>query len=96
MIENFTSSDKYLYHYTSADTTFEYIIGNHTLQFSSYIGTNDPKESKVWEFDLGTNGGCDLGNYKMTKMSEWLSVALKGKAKLACFSMDSDAVLEQF
>lgn len=89
MIENVTSSDSYLYHYTSTDVALEYIIANHTLQFSSYVGTNDPKESKSWEFDLGTNGGTDLGKYKMSEMSGWLSVALKGEAKIACFSMDS-------
>lgn len=89
MIENVTSSESYLYHYTSADIALKYIIANRTLQLGSYVGTNDPKESKVWEFNLGTNGASDLGSYKMTEMSEWLSVALKGKAKIACFSMDS-------
>lgn len=89
MIESVTSSESYLYHYTSAEIALKYIIANRTLQLGRYVGTNDPKESKMWEFDLGTNGAADLGSYKMAEMSEWLSAALKGKAKIACFAMDS-------
>jgi len=92
MIENITSSSQYLYHYTRADIALDYIIRNHTLQFGSYTGTNDPKESKFWEFDLGTNEERDLGKYRMAELSEWLSLALKGKTKLACFSMDANGL----
>jgi hypothetical protein len=92
MIENITSSKQYLYHYTKACTALDYIVANHTLQLGSYTGTNDPKESKIWEFNLGINEERDLGKYKMSELSEWLSMALKGKTKLACFSMDSDGL----
>lgn len=92
MIENVTSSKQYLYHYTKACTALDYIVANHTLQFGCYTGTNDPKESKIWEFNLGTNEKRDLGKYKMSELSEWLSVALKGKTKVTCFSMDSEGL----
>jgi hypothetical protein len=90
MIENITSSNQLLYHYTRADTALEHILKGRTLQLGSYIGTNDPKETKIWEFDLGTNENRDLGRYNMAELSEWLSSRLKGKAKVACFSMDGE------
>jgi hypothetical protein len=61
MIENITSSNQLLYHYTRADTAFDHILKSRTLQLGSYIGTNDPKETKIWEFDLGTNENRDPG-----------------------------------
>ncbi|OGI65958.1 MAG: hypothetical protein A2W18_00160 [Candidatus Muproteobacteria bacterium RBG_16_60_9] len=55
------SAEELLYHYTNATTALDYIVKNRTLRFGIYIGTNDPKESKAWEFDLGTNANRDLG-----------------------------------
>lgn len=92
MIENITSSKQFVYHYTKAHIALDQILKNRTLQFGNYSGTNDPKESKNWEFDLGTNEERDLGKYKMTELSEWLSSELKNKTKLACFSMDAEGL----
>ena len=90
MIENITSSKQFVYHYTRADTALDHILKDRTLQFGNYDNTNDPKESKNWEFDLGTNEERDLGKYKMSELSGWLSSELKHKTKLACFSMDTE------
>jgi hypothetical protein len=90
MIENFTSSEKYLYHYTTMEAAIDHIITSRTLKMGKYTETNDPKESKCWQFSLGTNESRDLGQYNTSELSEWLSSALKGKAKLACFSMDAE------
>jgi hypothetical protein len=89
MIENLTSTDQFIYHYTSARTALDYILKKRSLRFGSYINTNDPKETKTWQFDIGTNEKRDLGKYNMTELSEWLSKELKQKAKLACFSTDT-------
>lgn len=89
MIENLTSADKFLYHYTSSSTAIEHILKDRSLRLGSYTKTNDPKESKTWQFSLGTNESRDLGKYKMEEMSNWLSNELKLKTKLACFSMDT-------
>jgi hypothetical protein len=89
VIENFTSADKFLYHYTSSSTAMEHILKDRSLRLGSYTKTNDPKESKTWQFSLGTNESRDLGKYKMEEMSNWLSNELKLKTKLACFSMDT-------
>lgn len=89
MIEHVTSTDAFLYHYTKASIARDFIFKNGTLLFSRYAETNDPKETKTWQFDLGTNHNIDLGAYKMDELSTWLSKELKHSARLACFSMDS-------
>lgn len=88
MIENVSSIETYLYHYTKAKTALDFILQNLTLCLGNYTKTNDPKESKSWEFGLGSNEKRDLGKYNTIETSRWLSTELKLRAKLACFSMD--------
>ena len=83
MIENITSSDQLVCHYTKARTAIDFILKDRTLLFGSYINTNDPKESKNWEFNYGTNEGRDLAKYNMKELSEWLSSNLKNYSKIA-------------
>jgi hypothetical protein len=90
MIENLTIADKYVYHYTKAHIALDHIIKERSLRFGKYINTNDPKETKTWQFDIGTNENRDLGRYNMNALSEWLSRELKLKTKLVCFSTDTD------
>jgi hypothetical protein len=88
MIEHAASSDLYVYHYTKASTALDFILKNSTLQFGTYTRTNDPKETKTWEFDAISFKDHDLSNYNSAEMSRWLSNELKPKAKVACFSTD--------
>lgn len=92
MIVGVTDSEKYLYHYTSAETAINAILKNRTLMFSTYTETNDPKERKGWLFDFGTNEQRDLGIYMQTEQSGWLSGAFKSKTLLACFTRDEGAL----
>ncbi|EAT13601.1 DUF2971 domain-containing protein [Bermanella marisrubri] len=89
MIESIKSEKQYFYHYTKAETALDFILKNRNLRLGSYDQTNDPKETKSWKFNFGTNENRDLSKYKMEELSAWLSFELKGKAKLLCFSMDS-------
>lgn len=89
MIEQVTSSDAFLYHYTKASTARDFIFKNRNLRFGRYSETNDPKETKTWQFDLGTNSNIDLGAYNIDELSTWLSSRLKRLAMLTCFSMDA-------
>jgi hypothetical protein len=89
MIHGFRDVDELVYHYTSADTAFNHILKDGTLRLGSYAGTNDPKESKTWQFSLGTNENRDLGKYKLQETSDQFSALLKANAKLACFATDS-------
>jgi hypothetical protein len=89
MINGFRNADELVYHYTSAGTAKEHILRNGTLRLGTYAGTNDPKESKTWQSDLGTNQNRDLGKYKFQEMSRQFSALLKANAKLACFATDA-------
>lgn len=88
MIENVNDANALLYHYTTASKAREYILKNRSLMLGNYTKTNDPKETKTWQFNLGTNGERDLGAYNMAEESAWLSQELKHRARLACFCMD--------
>lgn len=88
MIEHVATVDQCLYHYTNVDRALNHILKTRMLRFGAYTNTNDPKEAKTWQFDLGTNENRDLGAYKMAETSAWLSNRLKERARLLCFSMD--------
>ena len=88
MINGVRSADQYVYHYTSANTARNYILKDATLLLSPYASTNDPKETKDWQFGLGTWQNRDLGKYKHSALSSWLSAELKRRTRLACFSTD--------
>jgi hypothetical protein len=90
MIENISSIDRYVYHYTKAETARDYILKSGTLRLDSYAATNDPKETKQWEFGLGTSREISLNGYKHLELSAWLSNELKRRTRLACFSMDKN------
>ncbi len=88
MIYGLRDHERYVYHYTRVSVACDFILKDRTLRFSSFSRTNDPKESKDWEFNLATYRGRDLGAYKFQETSQWFSAALKSNAKLACFSLD--------
>lgn len=88
MLEHVSAADAYVYHYTSAAIAENYLLKDFTLKFGSYSTTNDPKETKTWEFGLITFEDRDLGGYKHSALSAWFSNELKSRAKLACFAAD--------
>jgi len=89
MIHNVKDSDQYIYHYTSAETAEKFILANGTLRFGSFRFTNDPRESKDWEFSLSSSQH-DLGDYDCESVSRDVSAALKDQAYLACFVRDKE------
>lgn len=46
----FNSHNKYIFHYTTLDTALRYILRTRQLRLGPYANTNDPRESKDWEF----------------------------------------------
>ncbi len=88
MIYSLRDADKYIYHYTKACTAINFVLKNLTIKLGSFAGTNDPKESKDWSFNLGTRTNRDLGPYSLAELSSQLSQRLKSQARLACFSSD--------
>jgi hypothetical protein len=92
MIYHADSADQYVYHYTRGDVARDFILKDRTLRLGRLLHTNDPRETKDWEFDLWTSGAHDLGKYKMPEISNWMSNALKANVRLACFSRDTPPV----
>lgn len=82
------SRETYVYHYTKHTTALDYILNQGTLQLNPFSGVNDPRENKAWRFAL------ELSDWQGREIEEWdrasdkISSIIKGKAKLACFSMD--------
>mgnify|MGYP003677008845 CR=1 FL=1 len=89
MICDVKESERLLYHYTSLSRARDLILPTGKLRMGRYSGTNDPKESKAWEFDLGTNQNRDLGAYRGREVSNRLSATLKDRCRVLCFSMDT-------
>ena len=46
------SADRFVYHFTSAETSKDYILPTLKLRFSSYTKTNDPYETKNWSITI--------------------------------------------
>ena len=92
MIESVRSSDRYIYHYTKPETAIDFILPNGNLRFSPFRETNDPKESKEWFFEYGSNEGRDFAKYNAAQLSAWLSSTLKDSAQLLCFSGDKEGL----
>jgi len=66
------------------------IVKTRNFRFGRYIETNDPKETKDWTFDLGTNENAKFGSYgEWQAQSRWLSDKLKSNTRIACFSLDT-------
>lgn len=84
----FKDRDRFLYHYTPANTVIQHILKNKQFKLGKYINTNDPKETKTWQFSIGTNENRDLSGYLLEELSEKFSYALKHKTNLGCFSQD--------
>jgi len=81
---------RFVYHYTSADTAITHILPSRKLRLSPYTKTNDPKESKGWQFFTGTNENRSLDPYPVQKISEEMTFAFKANTKLFCSSIDGD------
>ena len=84
----FNDKNRFLYHYTSARTAIDYILKDKQLKLGRYFNTNDPKETKTWQFSIGSNENRDLSGVSLTEISEKFTRALKHKTNLACFSQD--------
>jgi hypothetical protein len=88
MINGITDHTEFVYHYTKIATALNDILKDRTLLLGEYATTNDPKESKAWEFGLVTFENRDIGAYPHSKLSAWFSHELKSRTRLACFSKD--------
>ena len=86
--------ERFVYHYTSRDVGLTHILAERQLKVAPFSSTNDPRESKDWEFDLYWKGGRKLP--KIKSHAEWKRTATelaKGTAKLLCMSSDDQVAV---
>ena len=89
LFETECDQDRFVYHYTTAETAFDGILQTHTLRFSPFANVNDPRESKDWQIGLaGGPGGTSSSEMLLTFNAE-INNAAKVKCKLLCFATDS-------
>lgn len=81
--------DLYLYHYTKVETARDCILRSRSLKIGSFRNTNDPKETKDWEFNFAL-GELEPGIEETNLASRALSNEIKSKAKVLCFSKDKN------
>lgn len=88
LLYTFADPERMVYHYTRSATVIDHILAKRQLRFCGLAATNDPKESKQWHFDAGTNGVGDLGKYPLAELSARMSAKFKEQTSLVCFSKD--------
>jgi len=82
-----------LFHYTRGNTAVEHILGKRKLRLSPMGLTNDPLEFKDWSFVLVGSGLPPNGIDSKHFQSEFeLNKVIKERAKLACFTADSEQI----
>ena len=82
-----TDPNKYLYHYTTAETALEHILVSNELRFSPLIYTNDPRETKDWEFSCNIDG-IDKSK-ELPDIYDLFKEELQKKCKVVCFTRDN-------
>lgn len=85
-------NDRYIYHYTCAETALTHILPDKRLRMSKYPDVNDPRESKEWAFSILCPSGS-LAPGEALKLSADLSVKMKGYLRMLCFSTDGSPLV---
>jgi hypothetical protein len=88
------SAEKYVYHYTSAQTLTDHILPTRRLRFSRFENVNDPRESRKWAFNfIKYSSALDA---RVEEISEGFNHHLKRDWRIGCFVSDTDgAVVSQ-
>lgn len=84
--------NKYLYHYTTSNVALEHILVNAELRFSPLFNTNDPKESKDWEFSYRLDS--NNRDAEFPRIAHLLKDELQQHCKVVCFTRDDPKKFE--
>jgi hypothetical protein len=89
---NIGDPNKYLYHYTTSSIALEHILANAELRFSPLINTNDPKETKDWEFSYRLDS--NNRNAEFPAIADLFKDELQQHCKVVCFTRDDPKKFE--
>ena len=83
----------FLFHYTTAETLIEGILPEGRFELGSFASLNDPRESKDWNFGLGTRLGWDgVTDEFIDNVQREATGFLKNNTKVGCFSKNDSRV----
>lgn len=91
VIMNVSDANRFIYHYTSLNTA-KRILNGLSLRMGVFQGTNDPKESKEWQFDLLSRNHADFRGIDARKLSSELSDSIKKHSRVLCFCKDGEGL----
>jgi len=81
------AGNRYLYHYTKAETALRSILPSRQLRLSPYSDVNDPREAKEWLFTVVSPEGT-LRPRQSIEIGSDMSGRIKGKSRVLCFCSD--------
>lgn len=82
-----------LYHYTKYETAIEKIFFNGTIRLGPLTLTNDPQESAIGGFAIGSDVGENVDTSMMFAMMERCKRLTTRPVRLACFTQDAHGPL---
>lgn len=89
ILNPFSDTSQYVYHYTTVDSLIKYILPQKRLRFSRLDSTNDPEE-KRWHIVSGVNDTDmnDAEYIEFFKSAAYVSTLIALNARVLCFSQD--------
>ena len=89
VIDPFSDTSDYIYHYTTMDSLIKYILPQKRLRFSKLDSTNDPEE-KRWHIPQCCNDiGMDEDSFiKEAERNAYISILIALHSRILCFSQD--------
>lgn len=86
----FSDPDKYVYHYTKRETALEWILPSMKLRLCPFESVNDPRESKIWFFEIYKGIGQNISLHHMDLGYEASALAKSTTLLLCCSADDPD------
>jgi hypothetical protein len=88
--ELFNSHGKYVFHYTTLDTALQHILYGGRLRVGPYANTNDPRESKDWEFTWVTDIPSRVRDPKWAALGDRANSIGKRFCRVLCTTEDAE------
>ena len=88
LFEKIDDPNQFVYHYTSDSIALEHIFPSNQIRFSPFNTTNDPKETKIWGFNLFSPANQLPPSNKAIEIIQETNRLLKNTSKILCLTRD--------